>query len=251
MCPTTFQRAIHLVHTLPSASHSNEYPKVPTDAHSDTSDDEVKYFDSLERDIPGVESDFYNAISNPTLTTAKCGRVAVLRMSHPTFPDQESGIDLMPRKIIWRNPRDTYADPQSSTSAASASASLEFPEGLVFEDLELFKRTLEKFPHRSENETVHRFFDKQLIVLENLGRDWVETVGKAFRVPPHVFAHHWASPSLCKRGRARLPLGQPAEDHFVLPYSEILPFELKDSMTLLFGYNSNTLYCFLCFESSV
>lgn len=128
----------------------------------------------------------------------------------------------------WQKPRDPHAQAQSSILDATTSESRESPEGLLFEDLNWFEEALETLPRRSDKLTVPQFFDKQLVVLEDLGRDWVKTVGKAFHVPARVFALHWASPNLYKRGRARLPLGQPAEEHFVLPYSEILPFAIKD-----------------------
>lgn len=116
--------------------------------------------------------------------------------------------------------------------ADSGSGITESPGGLLFEDLNPFKEALETLPRRCDRLAVPQFFDKQLVVLEDLGRDWVKTIGKAFHIPARVFALHWASPSLYKRGRARLPLGQPAEEHFVLPYSEILPFAINNRKRL-------------------
>lgn len=153
-------------------------------------------------------------------------------MSRPYSPDRGTREHLEPRWIKWQKPRDPPAHAQSSMPAASGSGSPEPPEGLLFEDLNRFKEALETLPRRCDRLAVPQFFDKQLVVLEDLGRDWVKTIGKAFHVPARVFALHWASPSLYKRGRARLPLGQPAEEHFVLPYSEILPFAINNRKSL-------------------
>jgi hypothetical protein len=113
------------------------------------------------------------------------------------------------------------------------------PEGLVFEDVSLFKEALRRLPHRHDESAVPKFFDRQLIVLEDLGRCGVEAIGKAFHIPPRVFALHWASPSLYNRGRDQSLLGQPAEEHFILPYSEILPFEIEQG-TILVGSSSES-----------
>lgn len=180
---------------------------------------EVEYLDDLEKVIPGVEKDFHAAISNQVEERRAMGRAAVLRMSHPYCPDM-------------RDPEHA----QSSTSASSDSGSAKSPEGLLFESLGAFQKALKTLPRHCDNSTVPQFFDKQLIVLEDLGRDWVETIGKVFHVPPRVFALHWASPTHYKLSRARVPLGQPAEEHFVLPYSEILPFKIKEGMMLLFSF---------------
>lgn len=188
--------------------------------------DEAGYWDDLDNDISSVESDFLKSIAKQSSARAKTGRAAVLRMSQYNCSDGGSQAE---RWIKWQKPQDP-SHPLPSTPATSNSDKV--PEGLVFDNLGLFKEALGILPRWQDKSAVPQFFDKQLVVLEDLGRDWVETIGKAFRIPPRVFVLHWASPSLYKRGRARVPLGQPAEEHFVLPYSEILPFGIKNGVSL-------------------
>lgn len=195
---------------------------------------EVEYLDDLEKVIPGVERDFYAAISNQSEERRAMGRAAVLRMSHPYCPDGNEQQHVARGRMQWQKLRGPE-HAQSSTPAASDSGSAKSPEGLLFESLGAFQNALKTLPRHYDQSTVPQFFDKQLIVLEDLGRDWVETIGKAFHVPPPVFALHWASPTRYKSSRARVPLGQPAEEHFVLPYSEILPLKIKEGMLLLFS----------------
>lgn len=196
---------------------------------------EVEYLDDLEKDIPGVERDFHAAISSQDEERRTMGRAAVLRMSHPYSRDGGELKDFARRRIKWQKPRCPAEHAQSSTPAANDSGLAESPEGLLFDNLGAFQNALKTLPRHYDKSTVPQFFDKQLIVLEDLGRDWVETIGKAFHVPPPVFALHWASPTRYKSSRARVPLGQPAEEHFVLPYSEILPLKIKEGMLLIFS----------------
>lgn len=196
---------------------------------------EVEYLDDLEKVIPGVERDFHAAISNQVGERRAMGRAAVLRMSHPYCPDGNEQQHVARTRIQWQKLR-SPEHAQSSTPATSDSGSAKSQEGLLFESLGAFQKALKTPPRYCDNSTVPQFFDKQLIVLEDLGRDWVETIGKAFHVPPRVFALHWASPTHYKLSRARVPLGQPAEEHFVLPYSEILPFKIQEGMLLLFSF---------------
>lgn len=222
-------------HELGPAVHHTEHPKVPDDVYPDLPEDNVEYWDDLDKDSPGVESQFYQAINTQMSSrTAERGRVAVLRMSHAVSQD-DGALDvegLAPRKIVLRTLQHPSSPPHRPNSAFNTSESSDAPEGLVFEDLSHFKKVLGAFPRRNDAAGVPRFFKKQLIVLEDLGKDWVETIGKTFQVPVRVFALHWASPSLYKSGRARLPLGQPAEEHFVLPYSEILRYDIRDGMII-------------------
>lgn len=237
---------IHEGNTPSSARTGIKHPGPHVDVHSGPSGfqvtreadevvDDAKYLDDLEKDIPGVESGFHKAITLQSKTQANRGRAAILRMSHPHYPDRDVREDLVPRQIKWQKLPGPSSRPQSSTSTAIASESPEAPEGLTFDNLDHFKQALKILPRRFNKSEVPRFFNKQLVVLEDLGKDWVETVGKAFHIPPSVFALHWASPSLYKSGRARVPLGQPAEEHFVLPYSEILPDGIKGGMVFFSG----------------
>ncbi|KAH8754646.1 hypothetical protein F5883DRAFT_185377 [Diaporthe sp. PMI_573] len=68
-----------------------------------------------------------------------------------------------------------------------------------------------------------RFFKRQLLVLEDLGRDWVEAIGVAFRIPVYFFALHWADPVDHAWGIARMPLGHRTREHNILRYRETLP----------------------------
>ena len=71
--------------------------------------------------------------------------------------------------------------------------------------------------------------DRVLVILEDLGREFVERFGSQMGIPVHVFALHWARPEHHVLGQARLPVGQPPEQHFVLHYRQYLPFRLTDS----------------------
>lgn len=207
----------------------------PVQQVTDEMFDEVQYLDDLETRVHGVERDFHKAILSQFGEQRTMGRAAVLRMSHPYPSNGNEQHYLTQRRIQWQKLRDPAEHAQSSKTAANDSGSAESPEGLLFQDLGAFREALNILPRHDDKSTVPQFFDKQLIVLEDLGRDWVETIGKAFHVPPRVFALHWASPSFYQRSRARVPLGQPAEEHFVLPYSEILPCKIKEGFLFLFS----------------
>lgn len=214
----------------------------------EVTDNGVRYWDDLEKDISSVEFNFFKSITHQSSARARTGRAAILQMSRSHSSDGGSQANLVPRGIKWQKPQDP-SHPGSSAPAASNLESHESPTGLVFDDLDLFKEALEILPRRDDKSAVPQFFGKQLVVLEDLGRDWVQTIGKAFHIPPHVFALHWASPSLYKRGEAHIPLGQPAEEHFVLPYWEILPFGIKNGMVPFVTDCSNAarLLCpFIC-----
>lgn len=236
MPSTVITESIPAGHSLAPDTQGTEYPdaEMPAGVHSEPPEDDTKYWDDLEKDIPGVESDYYQAITNEVpWWKDKRGRVAVLQMPHATSQYDGALEGLTPSRITWRTSRDSFSPPRSPNSDTSSSDASEGPEGFLFEDLNHFKKAMETHPPRKDEAGVPRFFDKQLIVLEDLNKDWVEVIGKTFQIPVRVFALHWASPSLYKRGRARLPLGQPAEEHFVLPYSEILPVDIRDGMTLI------------------
>ena len=69
----------------------------------------------------------------------------------------------------------------------------------------------------------------KLIILEDLGRDWVEILGSIFDIPIQVFALHWANPDDHILGDARVPLGQSPNLQFVLNYRQSLALEMLDS----------------------
>ena len=72
-------------------------------------------------------------------------------------------------------------------------------------------------------------FVGKLIILEDLGRDWVEILGSIFDIPIQVFALHWANPDDHILGDARVPLGQSPNLQFVLSYRQSLALEMIDS----------------------
>jgi hypothetical protein len=62
---------------------------------------------------------------------------------------------------------------------------------------------------------------RRLIILEDLGRTWIEMLGSQFNIPPHVFALHWYSPYDLFLGRVQVPLGQDPLHHFILSYTQV------------------------------
>ncbi|KAI7782012.1 hypothetical protein LA080_013950 [Diaporthe eres] len=50
-------------HELGPAVQHIEHPKVPDDVYPDPLEDNVEYWDGLDKDSPGVESQFYQAIN--------------------------------------------------------------------------------------------------------------------------------------------------------------------------------------------
>jgi hypothetical protein len=64
---------------------------------------------------------------------------------------------------------------------------------------------------------------RYLIVLEDLGRNWVELLGPYLKIPPYFFELHWANPLLHTMGMNRMPLGQDSQQIFVLGYTELHP----------------------------
>jgi hypothetical protein len=60
-----------------------------------------------------------------------------------------------------------------------------------------------------------------LIILEDLGVDWIETLVTELEVPLHFFAQHWAPPVFHNDRKVRVPLGQDPQYHFVLNYDQV------------------------------
>lgn len=173
----------------------------------------------LETTYNVVEKEFLQAMktedqrySRAKLQPTSRGRVAILNMSQRTQRNQTR------RLVRW---------------ATDNNDSPDGPDGFIFQDPDHFKHALQYFHKSSDTEPV-KFFAKQLVVVEDIVRDWVEKLGQAFCIPPRVFANHWASPGLYISGEARLPLGQPPEDSFVLPYREVLPLNVIKKNSSMF-----------------
>jgi hypothetical protein len=82
--------------------------------------------------------------------------------------------------------------------------------------VEGLKDELENFLERgkSNESTDHR----AVIILEDLGSNWVSLLARKLGVPMSVFACHWALPEDHTLGLVRMPLGQDARYHFILNY---------------------------------
>ena len=69
---------------------------------------------------------------------------------------------------------------------------------------------------------------RYLIILEDLSREWVETLGPRLGIPVNVFALHRADPTGHVNGGLRVPIGESPARHFILSYRQSLPFFIKD-----------------------
>jgi hypothetical protein len=138
---------------------------------------------------------------------ARRGRLGIVRIPPPE--DSQGGEQ---KRFLWRG-----HDKE--------------PDGITFEsteDLDWAVRQL-KSPVRPGSPA--QFFEHQLVILEDLGKEWVKKVAELFQVPLEVFAYHEVSPGDYATGRARLPLGERPEQHFFLPYRETLPWKIDEQLT--------------------
>ena len=69
---------------------------------------------------------------------------------------------------------------------------------------------------------------RNLIVLEDLSREWVQALGPQLGIPVSVFALHWADPTDHVNGGLRVPIGESPARHFILSYRQSLPFFIKN-----------------------
>ena len=69
---------------------------------------------------------------------------------------------------------------------------------------------------------------RNLIVPEDLSREWVEALGPQLGIPVYVFALHWADPTAHVTGGLRVPIGESPARHFILSYRQSLPFFIKN-----------------------
>ena len=73
-----------------------------------------------------------------------------------------------------------------------------------------------------------RPWPRDLIILEDLSREWVEALGPHLGIPVSVFALHWADPTEHVNGGLRVPIGESPARHFILSYRQSLPFFIKN-----------------------
>jgi hypothetical protein len=79
-----------------------------------------------------------------------------------------------------------------------------------------------------ECQIIHPVLEQhRLVILEDLGRNWIEVLGPILQIPVYFFALHQASPTDHFFGRVHTPIGQPTYRHFILSYKQPLPFRLK------------------------
>jgi hypothetical protein len=72
--------------------------------------------------------------------------------------------------------------------------------------------------------------ERSLVILEDLGFEWIDVLATKLDVPLHVFAQHWASPIDHIKGRVRIPLGQDPHYHLVLNYDQLHPVIFDDKI---------------------
>jgi len=89
-----------------------------------------------------------------------------------------------------------------------------------------------------------------LIILEDLGVNWIETFATELEVPLHFFAQHWAPPVFHNDRKVRVPLGQDPQYHFVLNYDQVHAVQIdggidKGSQITLTAYHYNTVFEFI------
>jgi hypothetical protein len=67
-----------------------------------------------------------------------------------------------------------------------------------------------------------------LVILEDLGRNWINVLGPTLQIPISVFALHWEKPEAHIQGDVRVPLGTSPDRHFILNYRQFLPLVISD-----------------------
>lgn len=94
------------------------------------------------------------------------------------------------------------------------SGSMEFEKGIKLEErfaneMEPISSIIEHPPSRGK-----------LVILEDLGYDWIEKISSTFGVPINVFAEHWANLAHHNDGKVRVPLGEDVHHHYILNYDQ-------------------------------
>ncbi|KAM7214440.1 putative magnesium and cobalt transport protein [Rhypophila decipiens] len=97
------------------------------------------------------------------------------------------------------------------------------------ENITEFASALEDLANKANSTDSSLKSSNTLIILEDLGKDWVEILGPVLKIPVYFFALHWAMPLKHLNGDIRLPVGQSPERHFILPYQQELPFRITAS----------------------
>lgn len=152
-------------------------------------------------------AEFGRRIENQDPEMARRGRLGILRIPLPEdFQDGEQ------KRLRWRG-----YDKE--------------PHGATFESIEDLDWAVRQLGPSVGRGSPAQFFEHQLVILEDLGKEWVERVAELFQVPLEVFAYHEISPGDYATGRARLPLGERPEQHFFLPYRETLPWKILEQLT--------------------
>lgn len=79
-----------------------------------------------------------------------------------------------------------------------------------------------------------------LVVMEDLGADWVPCFAKWLQIPEHIFALHWAHPQDHLSGQVGVPLGTDPKQHFILQYKQPLPFKVGSFELINDGHGHET-----------
>ena len=92
-----------------------------------------------------------------------------------------------------------------------------------------------------------------LIVLQDLSREWVEALGPKLHIPVSVFALHWANPLDHVNGKIRVPIGESPARHFILNYRQSLPFSIqgRENDTIINGARKGQLGHMAASESRI
>jgi hypothetical protein len=95
-----------------------------------------------------------------------------------------------------------------------SSESADHPQLQTFQPTEFadFVKEMEQFKKEDSS--------RRLVILEDLGYDWIVNISSTFKVPMNVFAEHWANPAHHINGRVRVPLGQDLHHHYILNYDQ-------------------------------
>lgn len=102
-------------------------------------------------------------------------------------------------------------------------------------------------------ELPHSLRPHDLIVLEDLSREWVEALGPRLGIPVSVFALHWANPIDHVNGEVRVPIGESPTRHFILNYRQPLPFSIlsRENEITVKGVKKGQLGEMACFRVKV
>lgn len=99
---------------------------------------------------------------------------------------------------------------------------IDFEKGFAEEMNKGFPEEMEFFTKEKGNISTirHPTPRGKLVILEDLGYDWIEKISSTFGVPINVFAEHWANPAHHNDGKVRVPLGEDVHHHYILNYDQ-------------------------------